>query len=254
MAFCPHCGKSVTEQATKCAACGGELEQRGKGVRFKGTMMMSPGTAPLIQPPNAGQRNTAPAQQPVATPAAPPPSASTPPSPTAATMPMPAVGPIADAAAAAMAGKKPAALKATMLGTGEAGLEGIAKNLQAQAQAARAAAAATAPAGPPPEKPAAMPAAAAPQPAATTRREVEAEDDSKRFLVGDPMGPKGGESPAAPQAAKPQRAAPAPRFSDEMPAELPKDRSATFIIVGIVGVCVIAAIGYIAAKLMGLTN
>jgi len=248
MAFCPHCGKSVTEQATKCAACGGELEQRGKGVRFKGTMMMSPGTAPLIQPPNAGQRNTAPAQQPV--PAAPAPSASTPPSPTAATMPMPAVGPIADAAAAALAGKKPAALKATMLGTGEAGLAGIAKSLQAQGQAAQAQPAAPA-AAPSPAAPAAAPAAAAPQPAATTRREVQAEDDSKRFLVGDPMAPKEDAVPAPPKAQR----APAPRFSsDDMSTELPKDRSATFIIVGIVGVCVIAAIGYIAAKLMGLTN
>jgi hypothetical protein len=242
MAFCPHCGKSVTEQAAKCAACNGELEPRGKAARFKGTMMMSPGTAPLIQPPNAGQpRNTAPAAQPAAAPA----PASIP-SPTAATMPMPAAGLIADAAAAAAA-KKPAALKATMLGTGEGGLADVLK--KAQQPAAPAPEPAPAPAhAPAPVR--SEPAAAAParEPAAPTRREVEvpAEDDSKRFLVGDPMGPK--DAPAA----KPQRAA--HRFSEESLTELPKDRSATFIIVGIVGVCVIAAIGYVAAKLLGLAN
>lgn len=242
MAFCPHCGKSVTEQAAKCAACNGELEPRGKAARFKGTMMMSAGTAPLIQPPNAGQaRAAAPAPQPALAPA----PASIP-SPTAATMPMPATGPIADAAAAA---KKPAALKATMLGTGEGGLSDLLKKAQQPATpaAAPAPAAAAAPApAPMPSEPAA--AAPAREPAAPTRREVEvpAEDDSKRFLVGDPMARK--DAPAA----KLQRAA--HRFSEDSLTDLPKDRSATFIIAGIVGVCVIAAIGYVAAKLLGLAN
>jgi pyruvate/2-oxoglutarate dehydrogenase complex dihydrolipoamide acyltransferase (E2) component len=248
MAFCPHCGKSVTEQAAKCAACNGELEPRGKAVRFKGTMMMSPGTAPLIQPPNAGQpRNTAPAAQPAA-----PAHAASVPSGTAATMPMPAAGPIAEAAAAA-AGKKPSALKATMMGTGDAGLADILKKVQ-QAPAPTAAAAAAAPTPlptpMPPEPEAAAHVAPVREPAATTRREVQADEDSKRFLVGDPMAPKGSEVPSV--APKAQRHV--PRISEEISTELPKDRSATIIVVGIIGVCVIAAIGYVAAKLMGLTD
>src|SRR6185369_5368001 len=48
MAFCPHCGKSVTDQASKCLACGKEFEPRAKGARFKATMMMSPGTAGAV--------------------------------------------------------------------------------------------------------------------------------------------------------------------------------------------------------------
>lgn len=241
MAFCPHCGKSVGEQATRCAACGGELEARGKPARFKGTMMMSPGTAPLIQPPHAGQ--------PPAT--APTPAAPAPASPVAATLPMPAVGPIAEAAAALAAGKKPSALKATMLGTGD-GLGGIAQSLGAMqpqqppapAPAPVAAAPAPAPAPAPTPAPLAEPAAApAPQaqPAATTRREVAAhDDDSKRFLVGDPMAPAG-----APPISRPQRVS---RLSQD----IPKDRSAMYIAVGVVGVCVIAALGYLAARLLGL--
>jgi len=238
MAFCPHCGKSVGEQASRCAECGGELEARGKPARFKGTMMMSPGTAPLISPPNAGQpRATQPAAQPAAAAA----DASKP-SPIAATLPMPATGPIAEAAAAAA--KKPAALKATMLGTGEAGLGSILQNLQAAQPAAPAAAPAAAPK---PEPIAAAPAAApAPAPAATTRREVQEQDDSKRFLVGDPMAPH--DAPAAPS--KPQRGSMTSRLS----MDVPRDRSAMFIVVGIVGVCVIAALGYVAARLMGLAN
>jgi hypothetical protein len=248
MAFCPHCGKSVGDQATRCAECGGELEPRGKPARFKGTMMMSPGTAPLIQPPNAGQpRTTQPASQPGAP--APAPAALTPSAAIAATLPMPAAGPIAEAAAAAAA-KKPAALKATMLGTGE-GLGGIAQKLGAQPkaevparpepQAAPLAAAPAAPAAPAPQ----------PQPAAVTRREAPPQeedddsrlDDSKRFLVGDPMAPSGTSSSGG----KPQR-------GSRLSTDIPRDRSATFIVVGIIGVCVIAAIGYAAARLLGIAN
>lgn len=251
MAFCPHCGKSVGEQATRCAECGGELEPRGKPARFKGTMMMSPGTAPLIQPPSAGQpRATHPAPQP----GAPAPAAAPSPAAMAATLPMPAAGPIAEAAAAAAA-KKPAALKATMLGTGE-GLGNIVQKLgaaQAQANAPAAAAAPepTAPAPKPAAAPtepiaaAATPAPAAPaaQPAPVTRKEAPAlEDDSKRFLVGDPMAPSG--TPAS----KPQRT------MSRLSQDIPRDRSATWIVVGIIGVCVIAALGYIAARLLGLAN
>ena len=37
MAFCPHCGKSVTDQASKCLACGKEFEPRAKAARLVGT-------------------------------------------------------------------------------------------------------------------------------------------------------------------------------------------------------------------------
>jgi pyruvate/2-oxoglutarate dehydrogenase complex dihydrolipoamide acyltransferase (E2) component len=239
MAFCPHCGKSVGEQATRCAECGGELEARGKPARFKGTMMMSPGTAPLIQPPKAGQpRATNPAAQPAAVAGAPKPS----PGAIAATMPMPAAGPIAEAAAAAAAAKKPAALKATMLGTGEGGLANIGKGLAAAQPQSNPAPAAPAPE--PAPAPRANP-APAPQPAAVTRREAPPqEDDSKRFLVGDPMAPTG--APAT--KGQPLRG------MSRLSQEIPRDRSATWIVVGIIGVCVIAALGYVAARLLGIAN
>jgi hypothetical protein len=202
-------------------------------------MMMSPGTAPLIQPPNAGQpRTTQPASQPPPAPA----SAAPLPAAIAATLPMPAAGPIAEAAAAAAA-KKPAALKATMLGTGE-GLGNIVQKLaqpQPQQPAAPEPQAAPPAAAAPPPAPAPMP---APQPAAVTRREAPPqEDDSKRFLVGDPMAPAGTSSIGG----KPQR-------GSRLSTDIPKDRSATFIVVGIIGVCVIAALGYAAARLLGIAN
>ncbi len=223
MAFCPHCGKSVAEQASKCAECSGELEPRGKGVRFKGTMMMSPGTAPLIQPPGAAK----PAAAPVA--------------PMAATAPMPAaVMPAASSAADSQSagGKKPAALKATMLGTGEGGLGDVLQALKAAAPAAA--------------PPAPAPAAQAPAPAravesavsqadAPLRREPLAEDDSKRFLVGDPMAPTHATKPAA-------------RAMSRFSQEIPKERTGMWIGIGLIGVAVIAVFGYLAARMMGLTN
>jgi hypothetical protein len=65
-------------------------------------------------------------------------------------------------------------------------------------------------------------------------------------LVGDPMARH---DQSTPDAGKPQRSTMS-RFSQD----IPKDRSAVFIVVGIVGVCVIAALGYVAARLMGLAN
>jgi len=131
-----------------------------------------------------------------------------------------------------------------MLGTGE-GLGNIVQKLaQPQPQAQEPSAADPQAAAAAPVAPDAQPPAPAPQPAAVTRREAPPqEDDSKRFLVGDPMAPNG-----APSIGKPQRGS--SRFSQD----IPKDRSAMFIVVGIIGVCVIAALGYIAARLMGVAN
>jgi len=48
MAFCPHCGKGVTEQASACAACGQSIGSKTQSARFKGTMMTAGGR---LQPP-----------------------------------------------------------------------------------------------------------------------------------------------------------------------------------------------------------
>jgi hypothetical protein len=43
MAFCPHCGKGVTEQASACPACGESIDTsttaKTKAARFRGTIM-----------------------------------------------------------------------------------------------------------------------------------------------------------------------------------------------------------------------
>lgn len=61
MAYCPHCGKRNSEQATACVSCGEPLEPKKKAgaSRFKGTVMMG-GTRPEGGPP----KNTPPSQPP----------------------------------------------------------------------------------------------------------------------------------------------------------------------------------------------
>src|SRR5689334_10171320 len=100
MAFCPNCGKQVTEQASKCLSCGHELEAKAKSARFKGTMMMSPAA--------------------VATPQAPATASPEPPKPAPA--PAPAAAPAAASPARGPASASSKVMKATMLGTGGAGL------------------------------------------------------------------------------------------------------------------------------------
>jgi hypothetical protein len=223
MAFCPHCGKAVGEQASRCAACEGELESRGKPARFKGTMMMSPGTAPLIAPPKA---------------AAPAPAASL-----AATAPMPAPTPAALPVAPAESVHKPA-LKATMLGTGDGGLAAIGKNLGGQPPTAATPVVAPAPVAPAPiARPVPAPEPEPePEPARAAAPQLDAaEDDSKRFLVGDPMAPSHGGKAQS-------------RHVSRLSQEIPRDRSGMWIAVGLLGVGVIAGLGYVAAKLMGLAD
>src|SRR5262249_13833648 len=123
MAFCPHCGKQVGEQAIKCIACGKEIEPKSKGARFKGTMMMSPG---------AGAAPAAPAPAP------------DPPNPAEA--PKPAAAPAPQPMPRAPSSK---VMKATMLGTGGPGLApppGLRPTPQAPVAPAAAAPAAAAPA------------------------------------------------------------------------------------------------------------
>jgi hypothetical protein len=229
MAFCPQCGKSVTDQASKCLACGSEFEPRAKGARFKGTMMMSPGAAASVP-----QRPATPAagtEQPAAAAVPPPPA------------PQPA--PRAPTPAPSKVGK------ATMLGTGGAGLAPPIGRPSAQSAAAL-------PKAPPPA--AAAPAAAAPAArdesdpalAATTRQQTDASiagterEDSKRLLVGDPMA----QAPSAQTGGRAAR-----RASDEAAIPGVNAPSAGKLLgVAIGGVVLIALVGYLAARYMGLLN
>jgi hypothetical protein len=250
MAFCPHCGKSVTDQASKCLACGKEFEPRAKGARFKGTMMMSPGTAAALP-----QRPVTPAggtEQPAAAAPAPAPVAQPAPAPRAPTPAPSKVG------------------KATMLGTGGAGLAPPPGRPSAQQGAmpkapppAAAAPAAPAPIAAPP--PAAIAASASdegdPALADTKRRPTEPavaaaaaaesteREDSQRFLVGDPMAPSGSSAQTGGRSAR--------RSSTEEPVIPGVNAPGTtgkLIGVAIGGIVAIALVGYLAARFMGLLN
>jgi hypothetical protein len=236
MAFCPHCGKSVTDQASKCLACGEEFEPRAKAARFKGTMMMSPGAAGVLPLKPAAP---APSTEPTATP------------PAAAIAPPAAQpAPRAPTPAPSKVGKH------TMLGTGGAGLAPPIGRPSAQ-QAAM-------PKAPPPA--AAKPAAAPPPPAAsaaaeddmalaaTTRQRSEPSgdaatddaggEDSQRFLVGDPMAPS------------PQAAGRSGRRSAQDPTipGLNAPSAGKLLAIAIGGMLGIAIVGYATARYMGLLN
>jgi hypothetical protein len=239
MAFCPHCGKSVTEQASKCLACGQEFEPRAKAARFKGTMMMQPGAASAAQA--AGAAKPAPAAKPVEP-----------------------AKPAAAAGAAPMRAPTPAPSKVgkgTMLGTGGAGLAPPPGRPSAQSAqpavakpppAAGVPARATAPGAAPPPK------AKAPEPdlalAQTARMQTEPEldtpsgppgpEDSQRFLVGDPM------APAATTSTGKMRTA-SRSFRLET-TDQPK--TGTLITIGVAGMLLIAGVGYATAKYLGLLN
>jgi hypothetical protein len=128
-----------------------------------------------------------------------------------------------------------------MLGTGEAGID-VLKAAAAQALAQRAQAAPPAARGTDPSL-------------ADTGKQVQADvpetseldaqaadeqaDDSKRFLVGDPMAP-------------PEVTAKIARSTSRLSQDIPKERTGLFIAIGVVGVVVIAAIGYFVARMLGL--
>ena len=200
--------------------------------------------------------------QPGAAGAATPPGAA---KPAIAAKPAEPAKPAAAAAAAPMRAPTPAPSKvgkATMLGTGGAGLApppGRPSALSAQPAiakpppAAGVPARATAPAAaPPPNK------AKAPEPdlalAQTARMQTEPEldapsgppdpEDSQRFLVGDPMAP--------PAEHPPERRAPASRSFRLETTDQPK--KGTLIGIGIAGMLLIAGVGYATAKYLGLLN
>ena len=231
MAFCPQCGKSVAEQASKCLACGHDLATRAKAARFKGTMMMTPGTAAPVPPRPA------------------PPAAAAPNAGAAAKQPPAA----ATAPAAAVPPPPPSKVsKATILGTGGAGLPPPSK--AASAPGASALNAPPPAAGPPkaaePVKPQVASASRAqndPTLADTAPNAADdsaAREDSQRLLVGDPMAPppkpatRGGRSLA--------------RGADPTGVEQPS--SAKLVAIAIGGVLLIAAVGYATARYMGLVH
>lgn len=236
MAFCPHCGKSVTDQASKCLACGQEFEPRAKAARFKGTMMMTPAQAPV------------------------PPAAASPPSPAvqpAAAKPQPAPAAAAPAARPTTPGPSKVA-KATMLGTGGLGLgpptaAGVKPGAAPQrpppaagaalpAGVARQVAPERAPAEPQ-STPAAPSAPASPARAAepSTSAASAPREDSQRFLAGDPMAPTGSPPRSAPRGGR-----------DDGEDRVPVQRTSVLLVVGLLGILVIAVVGYAAARYMGL--
>lgn len=152
MAFCPHCGKNVTSEATKCLGCGklfNSAQPPTKG-KFAGTMMTK---AP------------APEASADAAPAAP---AAAPPAPAAA-------APAAAAPAAVPAPKpKPMSLKGTMIG----GMGAPAAPPATETPATPATPATETPATPATETP-----------ADAAKSERPRSESSGGFLVGDPMAP-----------------------------------------------------------------
>ena len=235
MAFCPNCGKPVTEQASKCLACGQEFEPRAKAARFKGTMMMTPASAP----------QAAAAQS--------PPPAAKPAAPAAVQQPPPAAAP---AARTATPGPSKVA-KVTMLGTGGMG---IAPQLAPPGPATAAAPQAPPPAAGTAQPPASSsasakadsPAAALSEPPAPSTRETPGDvgarpaatsnqrEDSQRFLAGDPMAP-------SPTGQRARRMTPQPGGS-----MYSAHRAGVMVAVGLIGMLVIAGVGYFAARFMGL--
>lgn len=161
MAFCPHCGKPTTKEATKCIACGKDIGAQKKAARFAGTMMMSANDAAV----DAGLK--------AAPPKAPQP-ASVPPPPVAG----PAV--VAAPPAPAVPAHPPKKLAATMIGTGIAG--------------AAAAARAGLPTGTPAMRDSETLADTVPrntdEASVPAPRRAEGASDGK-YLVGDPMAPAG---------------------------------------------------------------
>jgi hypothetical protein len=220
MSFCPHCGKSVAEQAVKCLACGGELQPRGKGVRFKGTMMMQPGQAPAATP-------VAPAPEPaVATPAS---------------APKPA--PVAAAEPARVAPAAPSKAKHTMIGTG--GLAGLGI---APPPGVKSAVASVPPGAPPPAAgPSSLPPAAPPaaDPLADTGR-------NPATIPPDSIPPAAAlrQTPRLPST---------PNFnldheSDAGPALVPGRRGGPIIAMLLGGVMLLLVIAYFIARFLGLAS
>ena len=235
MAFCPHCGKNVTDQASKCLACGKEFEPRAKSARLRGTMMM----------PSTGSKPQ--------TPAAPPDPAPGPPAAAAVQPAMPVPAQVAPRAAG------PSKVsKATMLGTGGMGLAPPFAPPGGRPTAAGVAPPPAAGVAPPPAAaPSAAPPVASQRPAAPEPYMPEPiahgaasepssdPEDSQRFLVGDPMAPQG----APPRSSGRSSVR---RSLDNINSLPPKQRTGALLGIGLIGMLLIATVGYFTARAMGL--
>jgi hypothetical protein len=219
MAFCPHCGKSVTDQASKCLACGKEFEPRAKAARFKGTMMMTPAAAAPLAPKPAAE---------------PPKEAPKPAAPAAAPAPAPAAG-----APRVTVPSKVA--KHTMLGTGGMGLAPPPGALRAPTPA------------PPAGLPQPPPAAGSIPPAGGTPASGPAPRSANVWdadAAADTEPPPREDAPRKRAADTGGYRASQPRESLDAP--LPTQRTGKLLAIGIGGLVLIVALGYLAAKFMGL--
>lgn len=227
MSFCPHCGKSVAEQAVKCIACGGELQPRGKGARFKGTMMMQPGQAPAAPTPPA--------------PAAAPTPAIAKPAPA----PAPAPAPEAQRAIA----PAPSKAKHTMLGAG--GLGGLGLAPPPGVNMNKPTVASVPPGAPPPAAgPSSLPPAAPPSPPAPDPALADTGRNPTPLPSYDP--PSYDPPPAAERQAS--RAHSAPRFDQESdpPSPIPGRKGGPIVALAIAGGMLLLTLLYLVARFLGL--
>ncbi|HMI91844.1 MAG TPA: hypothetical protein VK509_10800 [Polyangiales bacterium] len=223
MSFCPHCGKSVAEQAAKCVACGGELQPRGKGARFKGTMMMQPGQAPAGAP-----ATPVPAAAPVPAIAKP--------------APVPAAAPVPEAQRSIAAAPSSKA-KHTMIGTGGAG--GLAGLGIAPPPGLGKPTVASVPPGAPP--PAAGPSSLPPAP--PPAHDPALADTGRNPTPVPAWDPAVSDPPGAPAAR-----APALRFDQESdpPQLVPGRKGGPIVALAIVGAMLLAALCYLIARFLGM--
>jgi hypothetical protein len=227
MSFCPHCGKSVAEQAAKCIACGGELQPRGKGARFKGTMMMQPGAAPVGAP--ATPTPAAPAPEPAIARPAP--------------VPMQAPVPEAQRSIAAVPSKG----KHTMIGTGVGGgLAGL--GIAPPPGVAKPTVASVPPGAPPPAAgPSSLPPAPPPSPdpaLADTGR------NPTPVPAWDPAADDEASAPTPFENARPPRM----EMESEPPQLTPGKKGGPIVALAIVGAMLLAALCYLVARFLGLAG
>jgi hypothetical protein len=71
-------------------------------------------------------------------------------------------------------------------------------------------------------------------------------EDSQRFLVGDPMAPS--DAPPLPSRSSVRRSL------DSINSLPPKQRTGALLVIGLGGMLLIAVVGYITARVMGLTQ
>lgn len=247
MAFCPHCGSSITEQASECAACGHALPTavaaKPKG-RFKGTMIAMGGRSPA--------EAAAPPADPVGAPA----PGGTIPMPGLNKAPPPAPPPIGSATSGGQVGfgTATAAKKkhGTMLGVGGTGLA-VPSALQpgtsapepvAESPVATAAAPAEPASAPTPE---ALPPVSPPKSSSAARSGHALARSPATQPEGRALAPSTRPSSTRPRAEG--------RFvAGSIPPAPPGPGMGKLIAIGVGGMVLIAAAGYAMALFLGLAH